>query len=304
MTEAGLSLTVSRIYLADSRPALDVKAPLGVPELTGLIDALLDDFSPFAIEEDDHLGPIRRVHFSSTHERDEALYAIDEHFSSAGVTATPLEIDDEGWAERSQASLRNVRVGKIVVAPPWDIPLTDSSDTLVIIHPSTGFGTGHHPSTRGCLRALQVVPVAGKSVLDLGTGSGVLAIAAVKLGATRVVGLDNDPDALASAINNTARNAVSSTVELYHCDIRYPTQDNPETASLIIANLTSAALCDCHVTLLTRAEPCGLLVLGGFTIDEEDNILSVFLDACRLEARIQDGEWIALILRRKSTEYQ
>ena len=111
----------------------------------------------------------------------------------SGLTLTAVDVPDEDWAARSQASLKAVRVGNLIVAPPWDAPI------VVAIRPSMGFGTGHHASTRGCLVLLERAGVGrGTRACDVGTGSGILAIAAAKLGAHDVWATDIDPAAVAN----------------------------------------------------------------------------------------------------------
>ena len=100
---------------------------------------------------------------------------------------------DDDWAARSQQSLTAVRAGSFIVAPPWDLPDSPPADvTVIVIEPSMGFGTGHHATTRLCLRLLSDIDVSDLDVLDLGTGSGVLSMAAALRGARRVVGIDVD----------------------------------------------------------------------------------------------------------------
>ena len=281
--------------MADRRPALDVRTPPHPPDLIPLIDALLDDFRPFAVEElVDHT---RRVHFSSAGDRNRAALAVRERFASSGVSAVPVEVLDDGWAERSQGSLRAVRVGDIVIAPPWDIPHELANTILITIRPSMGFGTGHHASTRLCLHALQRLSVRNRSVVDLGTGSGVLAIAASKLGAASVVAVDRDTDALATARHHITLN-LASVVTVRHCDIR--DTDNLPSAAIVLANLTGALVCDRATALLECVTPGGVLVVSGVTAPEEAAVRGAFESSTAVVGRSVEDEWVALTLRKST----
>src|SRR6187401_1895172 len=177
--------------LARTWPALEISGL--TPPDDELIDATLMDFDVSAVQE--RASAARRVFFSSPAERDAAASAVARDFPT--LTLTPLDVPDDNWAARSQASLRAVTVGRVVVAPPWDNDVNaqgaSADDPItVVIQPSMGFGTGHHATTRLCLAALQTIDLRGRSVVDVGTGSGVLAIAASLLGAADVVALDDD----------------------------------------------------------------------------------------------------------------
>src|SRR5207245_986936 len=152
-----------------------------------------DDFDPSAIHDGDG-GDRWRVFFGSRQQRDAASVSLA---AMADVHVQRIEVPDEDWARRSQQDLRAIEAGRLIVAPPWDVP--KGSVPLIIIEPSTGFGTGHHATTRLCLTLMQRLDLRGARVLDIGTGSGVLALAAWKLGAGDVVAVDNDPDALDNA---------------------------------------------------------------------------------------------------------
>ena len=158
---------------------------------SGLLQAALLDYGVAAIDEP--AGGGWRVYFHDAAERDRAVRDIGQSFLHFTVRAE--DVPDEDWAARSQANLRAVRVGRLVVAPPWDVP-TDpagAADVITIL-PSMGFGTGHHATTRLCLAGLQALTLQARSVLDVGTGSGVLAIAASLLGAAPVTGIDDDAE--------------------------------------------------------------------------------------------------------------
>ena len=276
--------------MGDGRPALDVRTPARRPELVPLLDALLDDFRPFAVEPLDAVK--RRIHFFSSADRDAASRALERHFGAAGVTAAAVEVPDDDWAARSQADLTAVRVGDIVVAPPWDVPAAAGGATLIVIRPSLGFGTGHHASTRLCLRALQALPPANRGVLDVGTGSGVLAIAAARRGAASVVAIDTDRDAVATARANVALNAVSDRVRVGCDDFR---SAGLRPAPIVLANL-NAALVTRHTAALVRLAADGLLVVGGVTAPEEAAVRGALGRAGTLVARHAEDEWVALTL--------
>ena len=276
--------------MGDGRPALDVRTPARRPDLVPLLDALLDDFQPFAVEQIDAVK--RRIHFFSTVDRDDASRALERHFGAAGVTAAAVEVPDDDWAARSQARLTAVRIGDIVVAPPWDVPDAAGGATLVVIRPSLGFGTGHHASTRLCLRALQALPAANRSVLDVGTGSGVLAIAAARRGATSVVAVDTDRDAVATALANVDLNGVSGRVRVRRGDFR---RADLQPAAIVLANL-NATLAARHGAALVRLVTDGCLVVGGITAPEEAAVRGALGRAGTLVARHAEDEWVALTL--------
>lgn len=241
-------------------PALDLTYPQDphTPELLELIYASLDDYEPLAIHEHD-AGDGFRVFFRSGARRDDAAAALGVAFATRLSGLNRVDVPDERWAERSQAQLTPVHVGAIVVAPPWAVPSTPSLH-VVVIQPSMGFGTGHHATTRLCLQLLQARPLAGSSVIDVGTGSGVLAIAAWKLGATRIVAVDCDPDAIDNARENLELNGASGAIALVNADLSV--FDAP-AADTVTANLTSAVL-QRHAPDLRRALASGgqLIVSG------------------------------------------
>jgi ribosomal protein L11 methyltransferase len=281
-------------------PALDLRfvpGP-GAGSLQDFLYAELDAFEPLAIQEHES-GDGWRVFFRTRAQRNAARAALRAEFRNALVDLSPVDVPDEDWARRSQANLKAVRAGRIVVAPPWDVPTEDSRtpgaerrtpDTLIVIEPSTGFGTGHHATTRLCLELLQELDVIGRRVIDVGTGSGVLAIAAAKLGAASVLALDNDSDALRSARENVARNGVD--VDVREGDLAR--LDAP-AADIVLANLTSAVLRRLAGSLTRLAAPDGAVILSGFAPDESPGILSDYALAPVKQTR--EGEWAAILLR-------
>ena len=268
--------------------ALSVRWPAPPPdEHVELLLAELDGTRVTAVDEDTATGATR-FFFANAESRDQAAAIVRAIDLAADVTL--VDVSDENWAERSQASITAVRVGTITVAPPWDIPRDGS--TVIVIQPSMGFGTAHHESTRLCLHLLQELDVNGMSVLDIGTGSGVLAIAARKHGATMVVAADYDPDAIQSAQENLELNAVEE-ISLMLLDLGAPQALGVRRFDLIFANLTGGMLQRFAATLASRLATDGVLITSGVTADEEAGVLNAFADAgLRVTSRRQEREWI------------
>ena len=140
-----------------------------------LLQAFLSDYAIVAIEES--AEDRWRVFFHSADSRNGAAAAVASQFPHFSVA--PIDVLDEDWAAKSQASVRAIQIGNLIIAPPWDGP---GPAGRIVIQSSMGFGTGHHATTRLCLAALQDLDLKGRDVIDVGTGSGVLAIAASLLG--------------------------------------------------------------------------------------------------------------------------
>ncbi|MGE0446213.1 MAG: 50S ribosomal protein L11 methyltransferase [Vicinamibacterales bacterium] len=247
-----------------------------------LVQAALLDFEVAAVED---TGDGPRVFFNSDDARAAAAQALGRQFPD--LTCTPIDVPDEDWAARSQAGLRAIRIGKLVVAPPWD-----AGD--IIIQPSMGFGTGHHATTRLCLAALQRIELRGRSVIDVGTGSGVLAIAASLLGASPVTGIDDDPDAVQAARENLGLNP-KATVTFDVIDLR--TSSLPP-ADVVLANLTGGLLIAAARMLMSLAVPGGRLVLSGFMDHEETAVVEAFRPST-VAQREQEDEWVCVTLESR-----
>ena len=272
-------------------PALDIHVPSCDPQLQELVLAELDDFQPTAIQEPDDTSRLRAF-FATSESRDAALRAIGASFGTH-LFLESLSVEDEDWAARSQAQLKAVTVGGVVVAPPWD---QGSREGLshVIIQPSMGFGTGHHATTRLTLKALQELPLADRTVIDIGCGSAVLAIAAVKLGARSAVGIDIDADALDNAQENAALNAVGDRVRFELGDFR----EMSVQSDIVLANLTGALLEKSAGTLATIVEVGGFLIVSGFMDTEKARVISALEGALTLETISQEDEWMCASFRR------
>ena len=291
----------------DRRPVLDVRLPGHPQSLWNRLDALIDDYKPFAVEDVDidiTSSPTvhcRRIFFFSKNDRDQAFEAIEHNFGSDVLSVTVVDLLNDNWAERSFGNLRAVKIGELTVTPPWDRALhEDSSSYLIEIDPSMGFGTGHHASTRLMLESLLEQKIAvqkSKHILDIGTGSGVLAIASALLGANTITAVERDIDALTNARQNIARNGVSARIKTIHTELSELQNFHLQKPDVILANLTGAAFQKYQDLLETLASPSGLLMISGVTNSEEQSTLMTFEGKCKIESRHEEDGWVCLLFR-------
>ena len=286
-------------------PALEIQFP--GPADASLHDrlyALLDDFEPVAIHEDEP-GDRWRVFFHSAERRDAAAASIASTLPPGLIRASSIGVPDEDWARRSQENLKAIEAGGLIIAPPWDVPGPQSqadkaeprgrtaAPLVIIIEPSTGFGTGHHATTRLCLLLMQRLALRGARVLDIGTGSGVLALAAWKLGAGDVVAIDSDPDALNNARDNIARNGAAPSIDIIRDDVATL---RIERADVVLANLTGAVLVRYAAELRNLARDGGYFVLSGFAPQDAAVIRTAFSGLAVVDEKVE-GDWAAICLR-------
>ena len=270
--------------MARAYPALDIDGGN-----YDLLASSLDDFAPTAIEE---RGPVLRVFFGTRESRDAAQAAL-----GARVRATAVEVSDEDWARRSQEHLEPIAIGRIIVVPTAGTRLAGPVPTSVIrlvIQPSMGFGTGHHATTRLCLVALQAIDLAGKTVLDVGTGSGILAIAAARLGAASAVGIDVDEDAIRSARDNLRLNPEAEHVTFEVADLA---AISVAQSDVVIANLTRWLLERTAAGLAGAVRIGGLLIVSGFHPDECGPVTRAFGNATVVWQGAEQG-WAALAMKK------
>lgn len=203
-------------------------------------------------------------------------------------------VSDAGWTDAWKAHYVPQRVGRIVVVPSWlDEPLRDR-ELGIILDPGMAFGTGLHPTTRGCLLLLQEVDPMPPSALDVGCGSGILSLAALRLGAERAVGLDTDPLAVEATRANADRNGLGDRVTVTAGTL-------PEAAAarhgLILANLVAAVLVELAPRLAAHLAPSGILLASGIIEPRATEVVDAMAAAgMRVRDRRDDGEWVSLRL--------
>jgi len=199
------------------------------------------------------------------------------------------EVEDRDWLAEWKRNWQPVEVGRFIIAPPW-ADLGDTHDRLIIrIEPGMAFGTGTHETTRLCLNAIQK-HFAGGSFLDVGTGTGILAIAAAKLfPEARVEACDTDETAIAIARDNAAANRV--TIDFHAGSI----DDTTASADLVCANLTADVIAQMLPALIGAT--CGKFILSGI-LETQIELVQAGLHACGVDdfEVTQDGEWVAFII--------
>jgi len=214
----------------------------------------------------------------------------------AAVIRTALgEVD---WGSKWNTRVGVQRVGRIAIAPPWRSGEIADADIPIVIEPAMAFGTGEHETTRGVLALMQPLVQPGSRVADLGSGSGVLAIAAAKLGASRVAAIEMDPDAIGNAEENVARNGVSALVTVLEGDAA-SLLPLVAPVSLVLANIISSVLIELSPVMHQALPSGGRAVISGILVSEREHLLtSMSGDGWTLESELREGEWWSSVIAR------
>ena len=228
------------------------------------------------------------------------LESLDEIFpGSHGLPVGVMRVADQDWAESWKEGFDPVEAGtRLRVRTPWTPPGHDDRLEVEIL-PAMAFGTGKHVSTHGCLVALDAL--AGERgglpvVLDVGTGSGVLAFAAVRLGAPRALAIDDDPVAIEAALENRDRNRLGASVELRTATLA---DGEDRQFGLVIANLFRNILCELAGEITRVAVPDAVLVVAGFLDEDAADVSRAFEARGWRESECQSLEgWMTMTLLR------
>jgi ribosomal protein L11 methyltransferase len=225
-----------------------------------------------------------------------------EHITSLLQSITPpvsmtfrfSSLPDQDWNESWKKSFQPVSVGtRFTILPPWE--QQNSERTPLIIDPGMAFGTGHHETTRSCLVLMEryAASVRMESFLDIGTGTGLLAIAASALGFKKVIGVDTDTVAIEAARKNIKLNR-SDGIELFEGDLN-ATEGNYD---MIAANLISGTLISLAGQISKRLEPSGVSIMSGILKGQENEVAAAAAKAgLRTVERLRDGKWVTLACR-------
>ncbi|HGS4462765.1 TPA: 50S ribosomal protein L11 methyltransferase [Vibrio metschnikovii] len=205
------------------------------------------------------------------------------------------QIEDKDWEREWMDNFHPMKFGeRLWICPSWrDIP--DPNAVNVLLDPGLAFGTGTHPTTALCLQWLDSLDLSGKTVIDFGCGSGILAIAAIKLGAAKVIGIDIDPQALQASRDNAERNGVADKIEVY-----LP-QNQPENlvADVLVANILAGPLRELSAVIKSLIKPGGLLAMSGVLNTQAEDVAIYYRDQLDIDPIIEQEEWCRITGRKQ-----
>ena len=236
-----------------------------------------------------------------------ALYdaEIDTHLVIQQIQASQLladdfaykieQIEDKDWEREWMDNFHPMKFGeRLWICPSWrEIP--EPNAVNVLLDPGLAFGTGTHPTTALCLQWLDSLDLSGKTVIDFGCGSGILAIAAIKLGAAKVIGIDIDPQALLASKDNAARNGVADKIEVY-----LP-QNQPDNlvADVVVANILAGPLRELSPVIKSLIKPGGQLAMSGVLNTQAEDVANYYRDELSIDPIAEQEEWCRITGRKQ-----
>lgn len=203
-----------------------------------------------------------------------------------------IQVMEQDWVRLTQSQFEPIGISpRLWIVPSWHTP-PDSSAINLRLDPGLAFGTGSHPTTRLCLTWLDKFLQPGDSVLDYGCGSGILAIAALKLGAERVTGIDIDPNAITASLDNAKNNDCDPDRLLFTTALS--PQDNRATVTLVVANILANPLIILAPVLMQALRPGGCIVLSGILESQADEVLQVYSEWFDMHIAAREQGWVLL----------
>lgn len=233
----------------------------------------------------------------------QAISAVRDRFGNSfpQPVAHVSRVPEENWAANWKAHFRPLRVGaRFLICPTWEVPEPEAGDIVLRIDPGRAFGTGHHETTRLCLEWLERLAAgrgqgAPRTLLDVGTGSGILAMAAALLGFETALGVDNDPEAIEVAVENVRSNGLEGRVRLVTGD----PEDVDGRFDIVVANIQAGPLIALVDAILQHLTPGGELALSGLLAHQVEGVRQVYESkGLVLEQSRADGEWHLLAFRK------
>ncbi len=288
----------------------DVEAVEAVSEILGRIGGgtavhptrlIRDPNDELAVREDPTAPVVVTAHVAAGPDAAGAVDATERalwHLQAFGLrpvgSLTVRTVDDADWVDAWKVHYVTQRIGRVLIVPSWIDHEPEGDEVAITLDPGMAFGTGLHPTTRGCLELLQRVGPMPPRVLDVGCGSGVLALAALRLGAGHAIALDTDPVAVEATRVNAERNGLGDRL-----DARGGTlPEHPaERYELVLANLVASVLVDLSRPLAAHLAPGGSLLASGIIEPRATEVVDAMASAgLGVAERRDDDEWVSLRL--------
>lgn len=237
--------------------------------------------------------------FAAATERDSLQEAIREALGRLGIEAklTLEDLEDQPWERTWMENFHPMRFGRRLWILPRGQQLPDDAidPVVVVLDPGLAFGTGTHPTTALCLEWLDSQELAGRSLIDFGCGSGIIAIAALKLGAGSALGIDHDPQALIASEQNAQENGVAERLKLIGSNVPVG-----EQADILVANILASVLVELAPGIGALVKPGGRLALSGILGEQAAAVIDAFSGMFDLDTPRQQEQWVLIAGRRKS----
>ena len=211
---------------------------------------------------------------------------------------TVLEYNEQDWTEIWKSKFTTFTVGnRLIVKPVWEKCVPEDNQVVVEYDPGMAFGTGNHPTTKSCLEVLASFAGKYESVIDIGCGSGILSVAAVKLGAKDVTAFDNDSVAVEHAVDMAAKNNVSGKIDIKQLDIN--NFKPARTYDLVLANLYAELLIEHAEKICACVKPDGILAITGILYTKADNVREIYSGlGMKMINSFSENEWFCFLLSK------
>lgn len=242
--------------------------------------------------------PVVKGYLAYSTELSLQLEQIKDALNNLGLNPAPVvstcKVSEQDWANCWKAYYKPVRIGKrLVVKPIWEDYPVVAGELVIEMDPGMAFGCGTHPTTALCLKLLEKYVKDGETVYDVGTGSGILAIAAALLGADRVVAIDHDPVACRTAVANVERNGVAGRVMVVQGDL-LSAVDGRKTG-LIVANIIAGVIVNLAEDVPKTLVPGGIFIASGIISERRDEVVAALESAgLSIIEQLEDSGWVAL----------
>ena len=262
-------------------------------EAVDSVEAAINELDSLGIETDllakKKDEPIRvTAYFNELPARDEIDNALAECAATYFLEISIREVEELDWLAEWKKHWKPTEIGDFVIAPPWE-EVRESEKILVVIEPNMAFGTGTHATTQLCLAAISQDYKAGQSFLDVGCGTGILSIAAAKVGAVKLVACDTDEASIRIARENAVLNGVAESISFFVGTL----EDSTAAADFVVANVTHDVILPMFDLLLSKSK-C-MLVLSGILVDQRGEIESALTARGIHQAEIAvSGEWVSV----------